>query len=199
MIAWTDARVAAFAAGVPVVVDDAVDEPLRAAVDAAIGWLESHGRLRPGGVGRRGDLRPEVRGDRLAWLDDLVGVDPALAELDARFAALGDATRDALWIGIVGRTVQVATYAPGSAYAAHRDAFAGRAARRVTAVLYVHAAWAPGDGGELRVHTESGTADVAPVPRRLVVFAAERVLHEVLPTRVRRAAVTAWYRDRPDP
>lgn len=198
MIAWTDARVADFAAGRVVVVDDAIDEPLRAAVDAAIVGLEAAGALRPAGVGRDGVVRPEVRGDRLAWLDDLVDVDPALAALDARFAALGDATREALWIGLVGRTVQVATYAPGSAYAAHRDAFAGRSARRVTAVLYVHGAWSPGDGGELRVHADDGVVDLAPQPRRLVVFAADRVRHEVLPTRVRRAAVTAWYRDRPE-
>ena len=92
--------------------------------------------------------------------------------------------------------------AGASAYRPHRDAFpappGARPNRRVTAIYYANPGWRADDGGPLRLHpsSDAGPVDVAPVLDRLLVFLSERVEHEVLPTRVARRAVTAWFRAR---
>jgi SM-20-related protein len=54
----------------------------------------------------------------------------------------------------------------------------------------------------LRLYPDAGAdghsepVDVEPILDRLLVFLSERVEHEVLPTRVPRRAVTAWFRPR---
>ena len=68
--------------------------------------------------------------------------------------------------------------------------------RRVTAIYYANPGWRPEDGGALRLHIGEGCIDVASVLYRLLVFLSERLEHEVLPARVPRRAVTAWFRAR---
>ena len=74
--------------------------------------------------------------------------------------------------------------------------------RRLTVIMYLNPAWAPVDGGELRLFEPFAPkhrpplADVQPLLDRLVLFYADyRVPHEVLPSHAERNAVTLWYFD----
>jgi len=103
-----------------------------------------------------------------------------------------ECNRDA-WLGLTRFDLQLAHYAGGGEhYVRHRDAFVGRAGRRLTAIAYLNAGWVLKDGGQLRLHGDPPT-DLAPLLGRLVVFLSETVEHEVLPTWASRIAITAWY------
>ena len=65
--------------------------------------------------------------------------------------------------------------------------------RRLTAIYYLNPGWQPARGGELALYTPAGTRIVAPVLDRLVVFIADEVEHEVMPSLHERWAITAWY------
>jgi SM-20-related protein len=194
--------------------DDVLGRPASLGVRDAIEALAAAGRLRPAGVGRAATHRVDehIRSDVMAWVtpDD---VPAELTGLWASFLALRDALNRAAYLGLDLMEVQAARYPGGAAgYRRHRDAFAvlpgARPSRRVTAIYYANPGWRPPDGGALRLHLdpEPGTgadavADtepvaVAPILDRLLVFLSERVEHEVLPTRVPRRAITAWFRPR---
>jgi SM-20-related protein len=171
-------------------------------VHTAVVALADAGRLRPAGLGRGASHRVDqaYRRDAIAWVtaDD---VPAGLGPLWETFAALRHALNRDAYLGLDRMEVQVARYpGGGAAYGRHRDTFSdpagGRANRRVTAIYYPNPAWAPDDGGALRIHGEGAPVDVAPLLDRLLVFLSERVEHEVLPTRAERWAVTAWLRAR---
>ena len=171
-------------------------------VHDAVEALRAAGRLRPAGLGRGLAYRVDaaVRGDAIAWIapDEAA---PELAALLAAFGALRDALNREAYLGLDRVEIQVARYpGAGAAYGRHRDVFAdlpgGRPTRRVTAIYYANPGWRAEDGGALRLHGDEGPIDVAPVLDRLLVFLSERVEHEVLPARVPRRAVTAWFRAR---
>jgi SM-20-related protein len=147
-------------------------------------------------VSRGGSHRrdPETRGDAIAWL--LPGTaPPGLGGLWARFETLQEALNRDAWLGLARFEVQLARYpGAGTRYRRHRDAFPGRANRRVTAIYYANPGWRPADGGLLRVHLAAGPVDIEPILDRLVVFLSERLEHEVLPVWAPRLAVTAWFR-----
>ena len=181
--------------------DGLLGSPAALAVHAAVLALADAGRLRPAGLGRGAGHRIDdtYRSDAIAWVtaDD---VPPGLVSLWEAFAALRDALNREAYLALGRMEVQVARYPGGAAYGRHRDAFAepagGRPNRRVTAIYYPNPAWAPDDGGALRIHAGDAPVDVAPRLDRLLVFLSERVEHEVLPTRSERWAVTAWLRAR---
>ena len=151
--------------------------------------LEKCGALVPAAVGR-GDLRSvraDVRGDRIAWLDEAA---PHDTELNA-----------ALCFGLWDFEAHYALYPPGAFYARHRDRFASEAAgapsRVVSFVLYLNERWQPSDGGALRIHVDGERhVDVLPRGGTLACFLAERFDHEVLPATRPRLAVTGWLRRR---
>ena len=176
----------------------------RAAMEVhdAVEALAAAGRLRPAGLGRGVAYRVDaaVRGDAIAWIapDE---ASPELSALRAAFAGLRDALNCGAYLGLDRVEIQVARYpGAGAAYGRHRDVFGdspgGRPTRRVTAIYYANPGWRPEDGGALRLHVGEGWIDVAPVLDRLFVFLSERVEHEVLPARLPRRAVTAWFRAR---
>lgn len=70
--------------------------------------------------------------------------------------------------------------------------------RAVTAILYLNPDWEESHGGCLRVRLEgtgAPTVDVAPSAGRMVLFDCRRIVHEVLPSRASRWAMTAWIND----
>jgi SM-20-related protein len=171
-------------------------------VHDAVEALAAAGRLRPAGLGRGAGYRVDaaVRGDAIAWVapDE---ASPELAALRAAFSGLRDALNREAYLGLDKMEIQIARYpGGGAAYSRHRDAFpappGGRPNRRVTVIYYANPGWRSEDGGALRLHVAEGSIDVAPVLDRLLVFLSERVEHEVLPARVPRCAVTAWFRAR---
>ena len=89
----------------------------------------------------------------------------------------------------------------GTRYALHTDANARQGRRRkLTAVYYpaFEPAWAPGDGGELRLLLANGSElRAAPRADRAVLFRPE-LRHEALPCRGPRITLTVWGHGRGD-
>ena len=93
----------------------------------------------------------------------------------------------------------------GAAYGPHVDNADGDGreeldyGRCFTAVFYLNSRWDEADGGALRVHLpQEGKGETRPVvdiyPHgdTLVLFRADRVLHEVRPSQAARLAMTVW-------
>lgn len=175
---------------------DFADAGLWQALAARARRSAAAGLLRPAGVGQGADavLRPEIRGDQIAWLDP-GDPDPALAEYQARMEALRAALNQALYLGLLELESHFAWYPPGAAYARHVDRFARDSRRVLSTVLYLNADWRPGDGGELRVQLEGGALDVPPRGGTLAIFASD-LPHEVLPARGERFSLAGWFRRR---
>jgi SM-20-related protein len=156
------------------------------------------------GIGRGGDEHTNrfVRRDRIHWLHERR---PALAEWRSFTDALRTQLNRQLFLGLFSFESHLARYSPGDFYKKHYDAFRGEANRIVSLVCYLNTDWGPGDGGELRLYTDTMTITVPPDYRSLVLFLSEETLHEVLPTNRERWSVTGWFRlnqsrlDRVDP
>ncbi|MDX5298962.1 MAG: 2OG-Fe(II) oxygenase, partial [Gammaproteobacteria bacterium] len=89
-----------------------------------------------------------------------------------------------------------ALYPPGTFYKRHVDNFRGRSSRVVTSLLYLNPHWQPGDGGEMQLYPDAADAAQRVEPRlgTFVLFMAEDLPHEVLPTRVPRGSIAGWFR-----
>ena len=103
--------------------------------------------------------------------------------------------------GLYGTKLAVAL--PGASYPKHvdnacsRDASGAPADKRwITCIYYLNPNWDHKWGGHLRLYTDEGPLDIAPDGDSLVVFFADRVVHEVLPTTKddhhQRFALTIW-------
>ena len=159
------------------------------------------------GGGRTAEAQRETtagqyRDDEILWLREervrrygLRALPQLGAAVDRLVEALQPQLDPSLRWELGGRTTQmVACYHPGSAgYSYHVDN-PDHDGRVITAILYLNADWAPGDGGELAIHPDdgSGSSTVAPAAGRLVVFDS-RTEHEVLEFRGReRWAITGF-------
>ncbi len=183
-----DEDIVALGAGDLVVKDDVLGQhagPVAASLSA---WARP--RMRAAGVAG-GQIRPDVRGDHLAWLD---GVPSEAAPYLAWREAIRVRLHEGAWLRLDAGETQVACYPPGRGYARHVDAPRGSTARRVTVILYLNDEWRPEDGGALVAHLDAGPRVVTPLLGRAVLFLSDRVPHEVLPSRRERWAVTTWMR-----
>ena len=155
--------------------------------------------LRPAAIGRAGEqqIRPEVRGDHIRWLDDCPP-SPAQSAYVEAMAALRHTLNRTLLLGLDSYEAHYALYPPGAGYRRHLDRFKDNPLRTVSVVLYLNSQWQPGDGGELRLHLPQGPVDVAPRAGTLAVFMSDSIVHEVLPAGRDRASLVGWFRRRPD-
>ncbi|MFP4132348.1 MAG: 2OG-Fe(II) oxygenase [Thiohalospira sp.] len=157
------------------------------------------GAFHRAGVGRgRGHaIRPDIRGDRVLWLDRVPDL-PSVRLFQARLEGLRVAVNRRLFLGLEDYEGHFALYPPGSAYRRHYDRFADGGRRTLTAILYLNEGWEPADGGQLRLYPEDGpVVDVEPEAGTLATFISAEMAHEVLATRRERLAVTGWFRRRP--
>jgi SM-20-related protein len=163
--------------------------------------LWSEGAFRHAGIGRGANLqiRPEVRSDRVHWLDpaDCTGAQRLyFAALDG----LRETLNRMLLLGLFEFEGHLAVYPPGSRYRRHLDQFRGVELRTLTAVLYLNQEWGAEDGGALRLFTDprdyTRFEDISPLGGQLVTFLSARFLHEVLPARRERMSITGWFKRR---
>ncbi|MBS0373154.1 MAG: 2OG-Fe(II) oxygenase [Proteobacteria bacterium] len=170
-----------------------------AALVAAQQARELAGEFRPAavGAGQSRALRPEIRSDRIAWLQDAQC--PAEAALLARLEALRVTLNRRLLLGLDELECQYAVYDPGAGYARHLDRSPRGAERVVSWVLYLNVGWQPGDGGELVLSTPAGEHRVEPRAGVLVTFLSAELAHEVRPAARPRLSLAGWFRRRPLP
>lgn len=163
--------------------------------------LWESGAFRHAGVGRGAELRivPEIRGDRVRWLDP-DRPSPAQRPYLERLEALRATLNRELCLGLAGFEGHLAVYPPGTFYVKHLDNFRGARHRRVSCILYLNPHWREGDGGELRLYTGPDGAgpwvDIPPRAGTLACFLSATVHHEVLPARRERFSLTGWLRER---
>jgi SM-20-related protein len=175
------------------VVDEFLQPKAIAALAADARQRDSAAEFHPAGVGR-GAARsehPDIRGDRICWLepsDPRVELRPWWLALSALRAALNQA----LFLGLWSFEGHYAAYSAGSFYRRHRDRFQDHDARVLSCVLYLNQSWSTSDGGALRLYRDAGALDVPPRGGTLVCFLADRFEHEVLPATRERLALTGW-------
>jgi SM-20-related protein len=147
------------------------------------------------GAGSSRQVRADIRGDRIHWLD--ADADATEQAVLRRFEALRLALNRELQLGLFEYECHYALYPAGAVYSRHVDQFAGDARRVVTAVLYLNERWTEDDGGHLRLYLEGGGhTDVLPAGGTLALFQSERFAHEVLPARRERLSLTGWFQRR---
>ncbi|TFH86471.1 2OG-Fe(II) oxygenase [Billgrantia azerbaijanica] len=159
--------------------------------------LADHDALAAAGIGRGTEhvLRRDIRGDAIHWLDR-----ESLAQRRflAAMGTLQQALNQALFLGLFEYEAHFAHYPPGAFYKKHLDSFRGRANRVVSTVGYLNPEWPADAGGEMVIFApdapEREVARVRPQAGTFACFLADRVPHEVLPTRRPRASIAGWFR-----
>ena len=160
------------------------------------------GAFHQAGVGR-GDgkaIRTEIRSDRVLWLQP--GAESVeQANYLAKLELLRLALNQRFFLGLLDFEGHFAIYPEGGFYKPHLDRHAGTSARVVTVILYLNPDWQAGDGGELKLWTNSGEPSgdfelIEPRMGTLVCFMAGDFWHEVLPATKERMSITGWFRQR---
>jgi SM-20-related protein len=122
---------------------------------------------------------------------------PAEALLLRSLEQLRLSLNEGAYLALFDLEIHYAWYPAGAAYSLHVDRPLGRAARRVSLVLYLNEQWSAADGGALRIRADDGRfRDIEPFAGRLALFLSESREHEVLLTRVPRLSLTGWFRGR---
>ncbi len=167
-------------------------------------WLEvlkSHqtlGRFKPASVGQGSalQLNSTIRNDQISWLENQSQGDQGiLADLNLWKNYLNEN------LFLSARTIEAhfAVYEAGHFYNRHIDqkTSLAKSSRVLTFVVYLHAAWESGDGGELCV-TKGDTNQIKqiiePLPGRVVFFRSDEVWHEVRKSNFTRSSLTGWFR-----
>lgn len=180
------------------VVDTHPVATLRAALWERAHRLEREGGFRHAGVGRgRGwRLRPEIRNDRVHWIDP-----PGASRGERRYLEAMEALRlglnRELLLGLFSFEAHYALYPPGARYHTHLDRFAGASHRILSVVFYLNETWSEAEGGALRLYLDAPDAapwrDVLPLGGRLVLFDSGRFHHEVQPATRARRSLVGWF------
>lgn len=144
-------------------------------------------------------LQPEIRSDRVHWLDPLQAT-PLQRDYLERVEAVRQLINRNLFLGLVDFECHFALYPPGSFYQRHLDRFADVSRRTVTCILYLNNGWQPEDGGMLRIYLSAGEVpfeDIEPRGGTLMLFLSDAFEHEVLPAARERMSLTGWFLQRP--
>jgi SM-20-related protein len=156
------------------------------------------GGFHPAGVGSgQAEIRSEIRGDHVLWIDESQA-GPALKAILEKLEALRQAVNQSLYLGLFDVELHFAVYPPGTGYQRHLDRFRDDDRRSLTVILYLNEDWRRDDGGLLRFWPDENAEalEIVPVGGTLVTFLSDRFWHEVLPARRERLSLTGWFRRR---
>ena len=182
------------------VVDDFFGPELTAALRGDCQTLSGLGDFREAAVGsgERRQIRTEVRGDEILWMQQPAPTESQRTCMD-RFEQLRLTLNRTLQLGLFEFESHFARYPAGAFYARHIDQLRGDNRRKLSCVLYLNENWKPEDGGELRFYLDGDSAhfeDVLPLGGRLVAFLSRRFAHEVLPAKRERISIAGWFKAR---
>lgn len=184
-----------------VVVDNFVDKEFQSALLAEQMQLLGQGKFRHAAVGKGGQkqVRTEIRGDEVHWMD-ADDLSPLQAAYWEKLEEIRKALNQRCFLGLRSFEGHFARYPIGSFYKRHLDQFQAVPHRVVTVILYLNDSWTQEEEGALRMYIsqEDGSElieDVLPVGGRLVIFLSGEIPHEVLPTKKERISITGWFRN----
>jgi len=164
--------------------------------------LHSAGEFRLARVGR-GDaakVRPDVRTDRVRWIDS-----QEASGLQQDYLARAEDVREAInrkqTMGLFDFEVHYSLYPPGCFYRRHLDRFADAKHRTVSCIQYLNRDWKAEDGGDLRIYlpdamTAEKYIDIRPLGGTAVFFLSGEFEHMVMPSRRERLSLTGWFCNR---
>ena len=158
-------------------------------------WLA--GRFSRAGVGRGSgrQIRTDVRGDHILWLDEsamTAAQTPFWAEIEALRAELN---RE-LFLGLVSVEAHYAFYPPGAFYQKHVDRFSDSDERAISFSLYLNSDWKEEQGGQLRLYAGDRRIEIFPRAGTFVIFRSDNIPHEVVPAERDRFSLTGWFKRR---
>ncbi|SDA83713.1 SM-20-related protein [Algoriphagus alkaliphilus] len=184
-----------------VIVDNFVDKEFQSALLAEQMQLLGQGKFRHAAVGKGGQkqVRTEIRGDEVHWMD-ADDLSPLQAAYWEKLEEIRKALNQNCFLGLRSFEGHFARYPIGSFYKRHLDQFQAVPHRVVTVILYLNDSWTQDEEGALRMYIpqEDGSElieDVLPVGGRLVIFLSGEIPHEVLPTKKERISITGWFRN----
>ena len=154
-------------------------------------------RLARVGRGEGAKIRPEIRTDRVHWIDPL---DPSVlqqASLD-RIEEMRLSINNSLMLGLFAYEGHFALYPKGCFYRRHLDRFADARHRTVSCIQYLNEDWKNEDGGELRLYLPDGKGgesytDIRPQGGTAVFFMSGDFEHMVMPSSRERLSLTGWF------
>ena len=148
--------------------------------------------FKPAGIGTGQDfqLKREIRGDKIKWLDRSKDLELT------RFFERVDETIGVLnrycYLSLSGSEFHMAHYPQGTFYKRHLDQFNSRSNRLISVILYLNKNWQEGDGGELKVFLNGEERTIAPIAKRCVIMRSDKVEHEVMITNKDRYSLPGW-------
>ncbi|BDQ65137.1 2OG-Fe(II) oxygenase [Shewanella xiamenensis] len=145
------------------------------------------------GRGAEQQLNPDIRRDRIQWLEEQHEPDSLYLDL---MMQLKDGLNRRLFMGLFDYESHYAVYQPGAFYKKHVDALKGSQNRILTTVFFLNPDWAPADCGELIIYDEADNEieRIAPKMGHFVIFLSERFPHEVTKTLAQRNSIAGWFR-----
>ena len=178
-----------------------ISPDLVAALREELTSLYEQGEFRQAGIGKGSSfqVRPEIRSDKVLWLDA-----ENLSEVQRAFwneiEELRQIFNKEFFLGLKSFEAHFTKYPAGSFYKRHLDQFKSVPYRIISCILYLNPAWEPSMGGQLRIYLpdENQTerhVDIAPVAGTLAVFKSAEIPHEVLVTHQERYSLTGWMRN----
>lgn len=184
------------------VLDNYIPEEFRKELLKEQKELLMHGQFRLAGIGKGESfaIQPEIRSDKVLWMDESL-LTPLQEVYWDKMEKLRTAINQRCYLGLKSFEAHFAMYPQGSFYLRHLDQFQSVSYRIVSVVLYLNDTWDESDGGELRMYYTRPDGiedflDFFPVGGRVVVFLSGEVPHEVLPTNKERISITGWMKDR---
>ncbi|MFV0597764.1 2OG-Fe(II) oxygenase [Shewanella sp.] len=145
------------------------------------------------GRGAEQQLNPDIRRDRIQWLEEQSEPDSLYLDL---MTQLKDGLNRRLFMGLFDYESHYAVYQPGAFYKKHVDALKGSQNRILTTVFFLNPDWKPADCGELIIYDEADNEieRIAPKMGHFVIFLSERFPHEVSKTLAQRNSIAGWFR-----
>jgi SM-20-related protein len=147
------------------------------------------------GAGAARAVRPDIRGDRISWIDPPETA--AEASLFARLEALRLGCNRELQLGVSSIEAHYAEYVAGRGYARHLDRSPAGSERVLSVVCYLNSGWSDSDGGALLLETAEGIVRIAPHGGTVVTFLSDRFAHTVEPCARTRHSIAGWFSRRP--
>ncbi|MCL1090483.1 2OG-Fe(II) oxygenase [Shewanella profunda] len=151
--------------------------------------------LKAASIGRGVDqqLNPDIRRDRIQWLEEQN--EPDVLYLDL-MTQLKNGLNRRLFMGLFDYESHYAVYQPDAFYRKHVDALKGSQNRILTTVFFLNPDWKEADCGELIIYDERDNEleRIPPKMGHFVIFLSERFPHEVTKTRAQRNSIAGWFR-----
>lgn len=145
------------------------------------------------GRGAEQQLNPDIRRDRIQWLEEQHEPDSLYLDL---MMQLKEGLNRRLFMGLFDYESHYAVYQPGAFYKKHVDALKGSQNRILTTVFFLNPDWIPEHCGELVIFDEDDNEieRIAPKMGHFVIFLSERFPHEVTKTLAKRNSIAGWFR-----